>query len=176
MIINKEDIKSLLIQAGAIVLATGALAVIAYLFSKGVKSLGNFINWLCQPTPTYNWILLLLSAIVLYSLIYYVVRMYLKPKKTQGKIQVEVEKIYQKQETLKPLEKIEEDILLYLSKNDGRTISNSLMRISFPDIQETRLRYYLTKLYNEGYIGKDHNNFYGLLHPGREYLVKVKKI
>ncbi len=175
MIFNKEDIKSLLIQIIALLMGTGILVVIGYLFSKGVKSFGNFVNWLCQPIPIAAWVLLLSLAIILYLLIN-VVNGYLKSQKVPSKMQFSIKEVPQKLETPKRLERIEEDILVFLSKNERHGVVIDMIKNDFPQIQESKLIFYVDGLFYSQYIKKGYANRFYLVHKGREYLIKNKII
>ncbi len=75
------------------------------------------------------------------------------------------------------LEKIREDILLHLSRNEGRGITWSNIQRFFSDINETTLIYHIDELKREHYVKYiDFRGFYTLGHPGRKYLTKNKLI
>jgi len=163
MKINKKDIGDIIKQIIAGILIIAILSFASYLLGFW-PSIVNFL----KNSPSINNGLLALVIIILL--------LFLFKKKKAGTNYEAMSNAPKKENPPTRLEKIQEDILLFLSHYDGKAIYSQIM-LDQLNLSVTKLKYHLEELKRGYYIRTDdYGNSYYIAHPGRSYLIKNKLI
>jgi len=164
MKMNKKDIGDIIKQTIAGILIIVIVSFASYLLGFWP----SIVNFLKNSSSINNGVLTLVIIIVLYVLF----------KKKRARTNYEAMSNVPKKETPPTrLEKIQEDILLFLSHYDGKAIHFQIM-LDQLNLSATKLKYHLEELRRGYYIKKSRHDTksYYIVHQGRSYLIKNKII
>ncbi len=117
--------------------------------------LNTIQTWFSGSTNLPNWALVLMGAICVWFVL--------------GKL-LGGRTAYNPRRKHKRIPKPEEQIMLFLTKRDGKPMPSYVVKDGFPDISPTKLLHHISELKSYRYIGGNTN--LELTKFGRAYLVK----